>query len=222
MTTPVVVYGAGGMGREVAETVLARAEADGSLELVGFVDDDPDAFGTQIHGIPVVGDGTWVREHPDVPVVLGIGHPRVRYEVVQKVLGIGGRWLTVVHPTVVVAPSATIGEGAVIFAGCVVSSDARIGAYSYMNYNAVVSHDAVVSDFACIMAQVALSGAVEVGEGAFVGVGASTRQQVRIGRWSIIGAGASVVRDIPEYCIAMGVPAVPTRRYEGREQMPSF
>ncbi len=222
MTTPVVVYGAGGMGREVAETVLARSEADGSLELIGFVDDDPDAVGTQIHGIPVVGDGTWVREHPGVPVVLGIGHPRIRHQVVHKVLGMGGEWQTVIHPSVKVAPSAKVGTGAVIFAGCVLSSDATVGAYSYVNYNAVVCHDAVVSDFACIMALVALSGNVQVGEGTFVGMGATTRQGVRIGKWSIVGASACVVRDIPDYCVAMGVPAVPSRRYQGREEMPSY
>lgn len=220
--TPVVVYGAGGMGREVAETVLACTEAGGSLSLVGYIDDRPGAVGTQISGIPVVGDGTWIADNMGVAAVLGIGHPRIRYEVVQKVLETGGRWETLIHPTVVLSRSATVGEGAVIFAGCVVSSDAKIGAYSYMNYNAVVSHDVAVSDFACIMAQVALSGNVEVGEGAFVGVGASTRQQVKIGQWSIIGAGACVVRDIPPYCIATGVPAVPTRHYANRDQMPAF
>jgi len=219
--TPVVVYGAGGMGREVAETILA-VNGGQDWSLMGFLDDDAGTHGTQVLGLPVLGPGEWILDNPGVKLALGIGHPHIRYKVVHKMRRLGGEWATVIHPAAVVSPSAEVGQGCVVFAGCTVSTNARLGAYSYLNYRAVVSHDAVVDDFACIMAQVGLSGNVNVGEGSFIGVGTATRQQVSIGEWSIVGAGASVVRDIPSYCVAVGVPAAPIRSYASREDMPPF
>jgi acetyltransferase-like isoleucine patch superfamily enzyme len=35
----------------------------------------------------------------------------------------------------------------------------------------------------------------------------------RIGRNCVIGANSVVTRDIPDYCVALGAPAVPVRRY---------
>jgi acetyltransferase EpsM len=52
-----------------------------------------------------------------------------------------------------------------------------------------------------------INGATVVGEGAYVGTGAVTIQNVRVGRWSVIGAGAVVIDDIPDYSLAVGVPA---------------
>ena len=44
-------------------------------------------------------------------------------------------------------------------------------------------------------------------EGAYVGVGAIILPGITIGKYSIIGAGSVVTKDIPEYSKAVGVPA---------------
>jgi len=44
-------------------------------------------------------------------------------------------------------------------------------------------------------------------EGAYVGVGAIILPGVKIGKYSIVGAGSVVTKDIPEYSKALGVPA---------------
>jgi acetyltransferase-like isoleucine patch superfamily enzyme len=52
-----------------------------------------------------------------------------------------------------------------------------------------------------------LGGDVMVGEGTLVGLGASVLPQRHIGKWAVIGAGAVVVKDIPDYAVAVGNPA---------------
>jgi acetyltransferase-like isoleucine patch superfamily enzyme len=52
-----------------------------------------------------------------------------------------------------------------------------------------------------------LSGQVRVALGAHIGTGASVIQGIRIGAWSIVGAGAVVIRDVPAGVTAVGVPA---------------
>ncbi len=44
-------------------------------------------------------------------------------------------------------------------------------------------------------------------DGAHIGIGSIIMPGVTIGKGAVIGAGAVVTKDIPDYCIAVGVPA---------------
>ncbi|MCX7009570.1 MAG: DapH/DapD/GlmU-related protein, partial [Kiritimatiellaeota bacterium] len=48
---------------------------------------------------------------------------------------------------------------------------------------------------------------ITVGDNAWFGAGAKVLDGVKIGAHSIIGTGAVVTKDIPEYSIAVGLPA---------------
>ena len=48
---------------------------------------------------------------------------------------------------------------------------------------------------------------VHIKKGAHIGVRSIIMPGVKIGKGAIIGAGSVVTKDIPEYCIAVGVPA---------------
>ena len=61
-------------------------------------------------------------------------------------------------------------------------------------------------------------GGVQIGEGAWIGSSVSVMDGISIGAHTIIGAGAVVTRDIPDYAIAGGVPCrVIKSRLEGVE-----
>ena len=67
-----------------------------------------------------------------------------------------------------------------------------------------------------------VSGDVEIKEGAYLGTGVITIQNINIGRYSIIGAGAVVTKSFPEgYCIIGGVPAQKIKMLE-KEKCFSF
>ncbi len=55
-------------------------------------------------------------------------------------------------------------------------------------------------------------GAVIIGKDAFLGVGATVMPGVRIGEGAIVGAGTLVLKDIPPWTIAVGVPAKPIKK----------
>jgi acetyltransferase-like isoleucine patch superfamily enzyme len=52
-----------------------------------------------------------------------------------------------------------------------------------------------------------LGGSVFVGEASHVGIGAVIRQGIHIGKNAVIGAGAVVVKDVPNDTTVTGVPA---------------
>jgi acetyltransferase-like isoleucine patch superfamily enzyme len=53
---------------------------------------------------------------------------------------------------------------------------------------------------------------VYIGDGSWIGENVSI-VGCRVGRHCVLGANSVVTRDIPDYCVAAGAPAVPIKRY---------
>lgn len=53
---------------------------------------------------------------------------------------------------------------------------------------------------------------ITIKDGAHIGIGSIILPGVTIGKGTVIGAGSVVTRDIPDYCVAVGVPAKVIRR----------
>lgn len=51
-------------------------------------------------------------------------------------------------------------------------------------------------------------GPIRIGDDVWIGVGATILENVRIGTGAIIGANAVVTKDVPDFCVAVGNPAV--------------
>jgi len=202
----VVIIGAGGHGREVAE-ILRSCEQGPTV--LGFIDESPDLQSTVIDGLPVLGDWSWfdTAERDDLAVICGVGLPEIRKQLATRAKEIGLTFCSAISPAATISPSAHVGEGVMIFPHTFISTHCFIGDHAIVNAGATVSHDTRVGSYAMLNPGVHLAGNVRIGEGCYVGIGASVIQQVSVGAWSIIGAGAAVVEDLPENVTAVGVPA---------------
>jgi FlaA1/EpsC-like NDP-sugar epimerase len=65
----IAIYGASGFGREAAWLAESCGE-----EPVCFIDDDPEKYGQEVNGIPVLTLGEAKLHFSDAAVVLGIGN----------------------------------------------------------------------------------------------------------------------------------------------------
>ncbi|MCC6557994.1 MAG: acetyltransferase [Polyangiaceae bacterium] len=209
MDRRLLVYGAGGHGRVVAD--IGRALG---LDLVGFLDDDDARDRGLVAGAPVISWARFAREREsfgDVAIALGIGDNAARARSMERVLALGVPVATLAHTRAVVAPSARLGAGTVVMAAAVVNPDADVGRGVIVNTGAIVEHDVVLGDFVHISPNAALGGAVRVGAQAHVGLGAAVIPCIHIGERARVGAGAAVVRDVPPDITVAGVPARPLR-----------
>lgn len=67
----------------------------------------------------------------------------------------------------------------------------------------ILAHDASVG----YLTRSIRVGVVEIGDHCFIGANTTILPNVRIGEWSIIGAGSVVTKDIPPHSVAAGNPA---------------
>ena len=202
----VVVYGAGGHGKVVADILEKR----GDHEIVGFLDDDEALWGAEVYGYEVLGGADRLPDLFSYGVqngIVAIGDNYTRARCVERLRDVGFELISAIHPTVVMARGARIGRGCSIMAYVHLSPEAVVGENSIICVNSNVSHSTVIGDFVLISGGVHFAGGVQVGDFTLIGVGAAIAPNVRIGRGVVIGAGASVISDIPDNATAVGVPA---------------
>lgn len=206
--TRVVVFGAGGHGRVVADAALCAG-----WDVLGFLDDRR-PVGDELALGRVLGDRSWCRAHPEVALALGIGDNAVRQQLAEELESAGIQLATVIHPSAVVSRAARLEPGAVVLALAVINAGARVERGAIVNSAAVVEHDVVVGHFAHVSPNATLAGAARLGDRSQLGAGACALPGVTIGASCVVGAGAVVTRDVPAHSVCRGVPARVTRRLE--------
>jgi sugar O-acyltransferase (sialic acid O-acetyltransferase NeuD family) len=207
-----LVIGAGGFSREVAQAVLAAGPAFGGYELLGHLDDDPALHGRCIDGVPVLGPVDRIHDYPNALVVVATGRPtdyRSRYRLVNRLGLPKDRFATVVHPGASLATTVSVGPGSMILAGVVATAAVVVGEHVAVMPGAVLTHDDRIDDYATVAAGVLLAGGVTVARGAYLGAGVRVRENLRVGEWSLVGMGSVVTRSVPDGEVWYGVPARP-------------
>ena len=204
-----VIIGAGGHGREVANILRHQAKTTRGIEALGFVDENHDLHGQTRDGLPVLGDWSWFEgaDRRDLSVVCAVGLPQVCRRLVERAQSIGLSFASVVSPLAHISSFAHLGDGVTIFPGVVINTGAFVDRHSILNVGVSISHDSIVGPYSNINPGARLAGNVTVGEGCYIGMGASVIQGRTIGRWSIVGSGAVAISDIPANVTAVGVPA---------------
>jgi len=201
------ILGAGGHGR-----VLADAALRAGWEAVEFFDDRwPDV--RQAGPWSITGPINLVLSEPDrvEAAIVGIGNNRVRLRLFDACVNANLTLTSVIHPSACISDFASIGSGSAILAGSVVGPFATVGEAAIVNHGAIVEHDCRLARGVHICPQAALGGEVDVAEGAWIGIGAVLRNRVSVGIDAVVGAGAVVVADVPDYLTVVGSPARPTQ-----------
>ncbi len=205
MKEQLLIYGAGGLGKEVLSLVRALEQ----FETLGFIDDGL-RKDTVVKGLRVLG-GLDVLNSFTTPVnlIIAIGDPSAKSILVKMIDPSRVYFPVLIHPSVIIQDeeSITIGEGSIITAGCILTTDIRIHSHVLINLNTTIGHDVAVGSFSSVMTGVNIAGTVKIGDGVLVGAGANILNGVSIGNFSKVGMGAVVVKDVEADTTVVGIPA---------------
>ena len=184
-----LIVGAGGHGRSVAEAVLAS----GIYQMVGFLDD---AFPElrQVWDWPVLGTTAALVDcchHADAAIV-AIGNNRLREALHRRLAIAGFEFATVIHPQAMVSTRAVIGTGTAVMAGAIVGTEAQLGAGVIVNAGAVVDHHCRVEDFGHLGVNAAMAGGSVLGRGAWMQAGCILGYGIRVEEGAVLPPGTAL------------------------------
>jgi UDP-perosamine 4-acetyltransferase len=173
MSKPLLIIGAGGHGRVVAEAAQLSGVA-----IVGFIDNQVSRLPYEIDSIKVLGDDSLLLslESSKFSFTIGVGMSRVpdpRGALFLKMLDLGFTPQSIFHPSAVISPTAEVSSGAQILAQAVVRAGAKIGRGVIVNTSAVIEHDCTIAEFCHVAPCAAVLGGVSIGASSLVGANAT-------------------------------------------------
>lgn len=206
MDNGVIILGAGGHAKVLADTLLIRG-----IPILGFTSPHEESVPIMCDVHRLGNDEVILQYSPDkVRLVNGVGSagsPTLRQRLFQQFKSSGYSFLSVMHPSATLSPECYLSEGVQIMAGAIIQVGSCIGCNSIVNTKASVDHDCTVGEHVHIAPGVTISGGTKIGHGVHIGTGANVIQGISIGEGSVIGAGALVIRDVPCHVKVAGVPA---------------
>lgn len=195
-----LILGFGGHARSVADVALAA----GIPELL-FVDANArDGESFLGHGVVREHAGRLPEEWACIPAA---GNNECRQRQFEEAHERGWPLATLVAPSASIGAGAIVGEGSFVAQHAHIGPMARIGKGAIINTGAAVEHECVVGEFVHVSVKATLAGRSRLGDFVFLGAGGTVIDSVEVGSRITIGAGGVVVDSIKSPGTYVGVPA---------------
>ena len=158
-----IIIGASGHGRVIAD--IARLYG---YEEICFLDDNTEI--TSLGNYEVIGTTADI-ENVDGDFFVGIGDPKVRKNMMEKLEQNKKIIPILFHPISLIGEDVTIEKGTVVMAGAVINPGTSIGQGVIINTSSSVDHDCKIGDYVHIAVGAHVCGTVEIGESTCIGAG---------------------------------------------------
>ena len=202
-----VIIGAGTYG----EVYLAYLQEAG-IDIVGFLDDDPKYEGQSVRGIPVLGGVSRLNDLKDSAkvdaVYCPLGNNKLRVKFLMMAKELGYKTPNYIHPSVIISPDVTIGVGVYILLGTTIMPHTVIKDYVMISMGARIAHHNVLDEGVFLSSGCVFGASIHAHKYAYCGISSTIMTGLHdLGEDCLIGAGAVVIKDVPDRAVMVGVPA---------------
>ena len=209
-----IIFGAGGFGKELYDLSTRINKTNNFWEDIYFTEDNPITSRITSLEIKII-DFDVIKNNYDpkkFEIIIALGEPNLRKTIYKRLKDLDFKFATIIDPTSIISPTASISEGVVIYPMSIIASSSHIGVNSVVNTHSTVGHDITIGSHTVISSHVTIGGNSTLGNEVYIGLGAQTKEKLSIGDGSIIGMGSILFRDLDKNIIAMGNPARPMKR----------
>jgi sugar O-acyltransferase (sialic acid O-acetyltransferase NeuD family) len=206
----VVVFGAG----DIARLAQFYFSTDSEHEVVAFVVDSEYLHSDSFNDLPLVSSDQVVRLYPPSAhrMFVALSYQKMnqvraaRYALARQ---LGYELVTYVSSRCSFLTQHPPGDNCFILEDNTVQPFVRIGNNVTLWSGNHIGHDSVIGDHCFISSHVVVSGHVQIGQSCFIGVNATLRNAITIAEFTLIGAGAVVMKDTLARSVHVGTRAEP-------------
>lgn len=202
-----VIIGAGTYG----EVYLAYLQEAG-VNVVGFLDDDPKYINQSVRNIPVIGPIAkleTLKETDGVEAVYcPLGNNMLRVNFLSQARKLGYKTPNYIHPSAIISPNVSIGEGVYVLLGTTIMPHTIIKDFVMISMGVHLAHHCVLDEGVFLSTGCNFGASIHAYRYAYCGISSTIMTGIReLGEDCLIGAGAVVIRDVPDRAVVAGVPA---------------
>lgn len=198
-----IIVGAGTYGQVYTEYLKDK------YNVLGFIDDNSDIIGNTIGELPVLGNFDYLLEHIDraTNIFIPIGNNKVRTYLLKSVIAAGFKTPNYIHPSCNIDPSVQIGQCVYILPGTNIMPLTEIQDYVLISMGVNIAHHTIIEE-GCFFSQGSNIGAnIYFKQNVFCGIASTVMTGVKVvGEYALIGAGAVIINDVPDYAVVVGNP----------------
>lgn len=206
-----LIYGSGGLGREVFDIAKRINAKEKKWSEIAFIDDirpENNLNGARVYKFDEV------LSLKDTECIVAVGEPDSREILYNRLKQNNLKISTLIDPTAVISDDSLIEEGCIVCSFSLIANGAHISTNSLIQPFVVIGHDILVGKHTIIGPGVLPGGGTVFADKVYIGMGATIKERLHIGTNSIVAMGSCVFHDVPEDVIVMGSPARVMRRNE--------
>ncbi len=204
--TDIIIVGAGGCGREVANWIEDINKDTATWNILGFLDDNEHALDLVPSRYKIIGS---IRDHhpaAGVRYAMGIANPAVKRVVGPCLIERGAQFASIIHPSTRIYTENEIGVGLVTYPNSKIATGCRIGDFVTLQ-STILGHDSQLENYVTVSSSCGITGGTKLHEGCFIADHACIAVGLEIGKDAYVGIGSVVIRSVPERTRVFGNPA---------------
>jgi len=198
-----LIVGAGGHGKVIADSAFEL----GRWERIAFLDDKYPALRRVLEWTVLgnmKGAERFVNQFQEASVA--IGENLLRMKIFNRLAEDGFEMPVIIHPRAAVSKRAVMERGSFVMSQAAVNVSAHVGTGCIVNTGATVGHDSILGNFVHVAPGSNIGGKTVIGAGSWIGIRSVIIEGIKVGKGVLIGAGAVIIRDVPDYSLVVGNP----------------
>jgi sugar O-acyltransferase (sialic acid O-acetyltransferase NeuD family) len=198
----IVIFGTG----EIAELADFYFANDSEYKVAAFTVDEAYVKQAGFLGRPVVPFEHIADKFPPerYGMFVAVSYTKinaVRADKVAAARAMGYQLVSYLSRRATVFPGFELNENCFILEDNTIQPFAKVGANVTLWSGNHIGHHSTIEDDVFLASHIVVSGGVRIGQGSFVGVNVTLRDHVTVGKKCVLGAGALVLSDQPDFSV---------------------